>query len=449
MSGKLRIFISSTMKDLANERSQVRDKLLSFNFEPVNAENLSSSPDTSWDALEQEIRSCNVFVLLLGERYGWIPTEGPHANEGKSITHLEFEEAKRRRIPVLAFLKKLSYEDTVREGDDAKKRDAFREAIRDYKDGYFTSVPFELATDLANNVGEAIIKMLSNTFAQAEVERRAESVNQIAAKLKEDAPPPIALEPAAINIPQPLIDAVTNKQAVLFAGAGFSLSAGMPSASAFSQRLTQVIRETSPNYNVNLVGSALAGIASDLQTIAGRAKLDGAIVDLLRVPYGVKPTSAHLQAVKVFDQIITTNFDTLFEEAAAATGQVIPLIFHEMDTANLPDKVIVKFHGSVHETSSLSLTEREILLLDRRCPNLWQAIVNLFSTKPVIVVGTSLRDPSIIRLFTEASDRMSGFFVAPDIDATTKARVGDWGLRCVDARANEFFDKLSGLIGGQ
>src|SRR5688500_411664 len=110
----LRIFISSTMKDLANERDQVREKLLSYNFEPVNAEELASSTERSWDALEAEIRSCNVFVLILGERYGWIPTEGPHANEGKSITHLEFEEARRWGIPVLPFLKQLSYDDTDR-----------------------------------------------------------------------------------------------------------------------------------------------------------------------------------------------------------------------------------------------------------------------------------------------------------------------------------------------
>lgn len=447
MSGKLRIFISSTMKDLVNERSQVREKLISFNFEPVNAEDLPSSAARSWDALEHEIRSCNVFVLLSGDRYGWIPDDGPHANEGKAITHLEFEEAKRLRIPVLAFLKELSYDDTDRTSDDAKKRDEFRETIRDYAGGYFTSQSFRLATDLANKVGEAIMSMLSDAFASTEVARRAESANQYASRLKEDTS--VVREPTAIEIPPRLVEAIANKQAVLFAGAGFSLSAGLPSASAFSERLTQEIRWTSPNYNVNLVGSALAGIASDFQTIAGRQRLNETIVSLLHLPQGVTPTPAHMQAVQVFDQILTTNFDTLFEEAAAATGRDMPLIFHEIDTTSIPERVIIKFHGSVHDTSSLRLTEREILLLDRRCPHLWRAILNLFATKLVVVVGTSLRDPSIIRLFTEASDRMSGFFVAPYIDATTASRVGDFGLQSVTADANGFFKKLSGLIGGK
>ena len=70
-------------------------------------------------------------------------------------------------IPVLAFLKELSYDDTDRASDDAKKRDKFRETIRDYAGGYFTSQGFKLASDLANKVGEAIINMLSNNFAPA------------------------------------------------------------------------------------------------------------------------------------------------------------------------------------------------------------------------------------------------------------------------------------------
>ena len=88
------------------------------------------------------------------------------------------------------------------------------------------------------------------------------------------------------------------------------------------------------------------------------------------------------------------------------------------------------------------------LLLDRTCPNLWQAILDLFATKLVIVVGTSLRDPSIIRLFTEASDRMSGFFVAPyrcDHRGASRAI-----LACDQSRPMPMGSfETRGLLGGQ
>ncbi|BBX04644.1 hypothetical protein BST36_29985 [Mycolicibacterium moriokaense] len=76
MPGALRVFVSSTMVDLANERAAVVDQLREFGFEAVNAEAIPSSGEGSWAILESEIQSCEAFVLILGERYGWIPFEG-------------------------------------------------------------------------------------------------------------------------------------------------------------------------------------------------------------------------------------------------------------------------------------------------------------------------------------------------------------------------------------
>ena len=89
MPGRLRVFISSTMSDLANERDAVVQKLSAFNLEPVNAENWSASGSTPWERIAAEIRSCDLFVLILGDRYGFQPTEGAGAAEQLSATHLE------------------------------------------------------------------------------------------------------------------------------------------------------------------------------------------------------------------------------------------------------------------------------------------------------------------------------------------------------------------------
>ena len=101
MGRKIRVFISSTMKDLANERDAVRRRLLEFNFEPVNAEGWSPTGVGSWQRIEQEIESSDVFLLMLGERYGWIPSQGPGGGQGFSVTHLEYRKAVELGLPVL------------------------------------------------------------------------------------------------------------------------------------------------------------------------------------------------------------------------------------------------------------------------------------------------------------------------------------------------------------
>src|SRR6218665_1617280 len=100
MSGKVRVFVSSTMEDLANERQAVVRQIEDLALVPVNAEALSPSGEKSWDLLKSEIETCHIFVLILGESYGWIPSED--AAE-KSVTHMEADYARDLQIPILPF----------------------------------------------------------------------------------------------------------------------------------------------------------------------------------------------------------------------------------------------------------------------------------------------------------------------------------------------------------
>jgi Domain of unknown function (DUF4062) len=48
------------------------------------------------------VSSCDVFVVIVGERYGWMPSDQP-AGEAKSITWLECEHAARTECDLLVF----------------------------------------------------------------------------------------------------------------------------------------------------------------------------------------------------------------------------------------------------------------------------------------------------------------------------------------------------------
>src|SRR3569833_291233 len=107
MPRPIRVFVSSTMTDLANERDAVVRKLQSYNFAPVNAENLLPNGADSWRRIEEELAGSDLVILILGASYGWIPDAGPHASKGKSVTELEFDEAKRLGLPVLPFVQRV------------------------------------------------------------------------------------------------------------------------------------------------------------------------------------------------------------------------------------------------------------------------------------------------------------------------------------------------------
>ena len=445
--GKLRVFISSTMKDLVNERRAVVMRLREFNQEPVNAENWLPDGSRSWTRIAQEIGSSDLFVLILGERYGWVPDSGPGAESGRSVTHLEFEEARRQDLPILVFAKNLPY-DADRTSAEARQRDSFRQYVMSWDAGVVTRT-FDDAFDLGPMVGQAVIDLLTDEYQRSRIAARASAARSAEAVLV--AQKGTAASSSTVPVlPPRLIDAVANRNAVLFAGAGISLAAGLPSAAAFAQSLLKLVQKYAPAYEANPVGTALAGIATDVENLPdGRAGLLAVVQQLVHPPQGLEPTRAHADAVQLFDTIVTTNYDTLFEKAAAASGRLFTVTSNELAVEEPPRPGIVNLHGqcSASDLRSLVLTERDVLLLDRNRPLLWNMARQLLATRLVIVLGSSLRDPSVVRLFTEALPGISGYFVAPKFWPTTARRVRAWNLECIETDAAGLFQALFDAVG--
>jgi hypothetical protein len=444
------------MKDLANERNAVALRLREFNFTPVVAEDVLPDGDASWARITAEIDSCHVVVLLSGDRYGWIPTQGPKAGEGKSVTHLEFEYARRAECPkpVLPFFKRLD-DDADRTSEDARRRDAFRRDIRDWKSGLFVG-QFDLASDLAPMVTAALVGLLTERFQRAGAQhlraldpslRPSAQGEHPWSPTRPPAPAFVADSRADARIPAALVELVRSKHAALFAGAGISHAAGIPAAPAFTENIQRLVRTVDPDYTAPATGSAFNAAATDAEIAVGLDALRRAVEQIVTPPIDILPTTAHLAAVRLFPHIVTTNFDGLFEAAAAELGIPLAGLSAEIPTGTIPPGSLVKLHGSAHDHSTLMLTEHEIARLDVIRPNVWSALVGILRSNCVIVLGSSLRDPSVVRLFEEARGDPGvscppGYFVVPAMRSTTPGRVARWRLECITATADDFLDQL-------
>lgn len=94
-----RIFVSSTYEDMIPYREAVSDALTSMDHLPIGMEHFVSSPDRPLDVCLTDVRRCQLYIILVGMRYGSIDEE-----TGKSFTELEYEEAVKNKIPTLAFV---------------------------------------------------------------------------------------------------------------------------------------------------------------------------------------------------------------------------------------------------------------------------------------------------------------------------------------------------------
>jgi hypothetical protein len=96
-----KVYVSSTIVDLEAERQAVIDWLVAAQHQVVHSYRPSS--DTVRDGCLADVDACDLYVLILGHRYGFQPPEDNP--EGLSITHLEFRRAGQSGKPRVALVR--------------------------------------------------------------------------------------------------------------------------------------------------------------------------------------------------------------------------------------------------------------------------------------------------------------------------------------------------------
>lgn len=123
-----RIYISSTYEDLKKEREAAAKAVRRLGHQPVYMEDYVAGPQRPVEKCLQDVLSCDAYLGIFAWRYGFIPD-----GYDKSITHLEYETAKKTRIPCLFFLldQKASWPvEYVAAGEERTKIDQLRNELK-------------------------------------------------------------------------------------------------------------------------------------------------------------------------------------------------------------------------------------------------------------------------------------------------------------------------------
>lgn len=97
MIKKLQVFISSTFIDLQEERQAAVEAILKAGHIPAGMELFKAGNQSQWDTITRWIDESDIYMLILGGRYGSIED-----NSKKSYTHLEYDYAMSKNIPLFA-----------------------------------------------------------------------------------------------------------------------------------------------------------------------------------------------------------------------------------------------------------------------------------------------------------------------------------------------------------
>lgn len=149
-----KIFISSTVFDLTNERTAAYNAVNRVGGFPVMSEKTMEAQSVdSLTACLSKVKESDIYVLILGGRYGW----QPEGNE--SITELEYQTARNQNIPVLVFNTTYPKEILQKEFEGRVETDYFRKTVSD---------AFELEKELEKALKTEINKKQNEYFTRTE-----------------------------------------------------------------------------------------------------------------------------------------------------------------------------------------------------------------------------------------------------------------------------------------
>lgn len=152
------VYISSTFNDLKEYRAAAAEAVKRLRHQPIAMEAYVAQDERPLDVCLKDVAECQVYVGLFAWRVGFKPP-----GQQKSITQLEYEEARRRNLPCLILLLKDDVEWPKR-WRDADDNDIM--ALRERLSLNHTVDFFKNPDDLAARLSPALSRELSGTVSK-------------------------------------------------------------------------------------------------------------------------------------------------------------------------------------------------------------------------------------------------------------------------------------------
>lgn len=240
-----------------------------------------------------------------------------------------------------------------------------------------------------------------------------------------------------------LINSIRNNEVILWAGAGFSLYAGMPSVDKIKSSILERCDESESEYLKKI--SSLSEIANEFIQMrnGSRNELNTILMDLIDKEPDSISLHKFLSEIPQIDKIVTTNYDHLFEKAYG--NDIFPII----SNANIPyasrKRVdLYKIHGDIKVPDSLLISSDDYTdFFNREHDPIWTKIKSLIAEKSVLFIGYSIADQNIDYLINNViksigKNQKECFLIAPGIPKHKLAALKNKKIEYIDMTGEEF-----------
>jgi SIR2-like domain len=199
------------------------------------------------------------------------------------------------------------------------------------------------------------------------------------------------------ELPPALLDAAFSGRLVVFAGAGISTESPLKLGDTLFMRIAGELGDDAATLTFPQLMSAYErkfGRPQLLQQV--RARFDY-IKGFPQLQANASRFHRTLSTAFFLNEIVTTNWDTYFEDLAAATPIVIAEDYAFWD---LPGRKVFKLHGSMNNLGTIVATEEDYARCYRRLRDgpIGGSLKHLLATNRIVFIGYSFGDSDLARI---------------------------------------------------
>lgn len=247
-----------------------------------------------------------------------------------------------------------------------------------------------------------------------------------------------------MTFPESIPDEIMKRQCVFFIGAGMSIEAGLPSGKDLAISLLHEL----DGYDCEVPEKiALPEIAEEYARRKSRNLLEEKIRNEIVKKLDPDSTSFDLFArlEPIPEIVITTNYDRLIEKALGESNY-IPIFEDEALGKFSPGLTnLYKIHGDIDFLSKSIITESDFQNFKTTHIGLYNQILSIFQSRPVIFIGFRLQDKNILTIYEKCCkdlDRMPNAYIV-DPDELPHLKEINPNLIHIKMEAKTFFESLT------
>lgn len=239
---------------------------------------------------------------------------------------------------------------------------------------------------------------------------------------------------------------IRREDAALFVGSGCSLDSGAPSAKSLANQLHSYLPEDiKEEVNADNLQRVCEAFDADKKKSAELKEHIRSVFSNLR------PSRFHslLMQIPHFQTIITTNYDTLIEDAYKCN--YLQVIVDDKDCNQYdPSKIhLYKVHGDIHHIDKVIASKGDYrrALTEPKDKVVWNKVISEIATKCIIFVGYGMEDDNVLVELEDLIKRLGDgrkklFVVIPKATSLKKQQIQNLGALYIDSTGEVFLSQV-------